>query len=415
MRSRPIACWRSVSRARAPGEPSYPFHIGVTEAGDAEDGRIKSAIGIGALLEDGIGDTVRVSLTESPVAELPVAAALVERARERWGLASPPAATGRAAAVGERRPARALGPADYEIGGEHPVRVEVDLGPVPAEARARDLAASLAGLRDVACEGVHVEVYDPTTGDAVRGFRKALGESGVDAPLAVRAEAGVAGLLSEVCDRLVVPVGALVPDAELAATAAAAVAGGAAVEWELRGSPADVPAALARALAAAADAGLQDCLFSIASELPIHANRVLAVELAARQSDAPVVLHHRGSDDSSDRSIVAAAVDLGAPLCDGIGDAVVAGRFRGRPRARRRARLPHPPGSAAAHVLDGVHLAVPRAAARSSTSRRPPRASSSARSTCARREDRHHGLHRERPRRDGRRRLRLRRLGPGSR
>lgn len=58
---------------------NFPLHLGVTEAGDGEDGRIKSAIGIGALLEDGLGDTVRVSLTEVPENEAPVAKALVER------------------------------------------------------------------------------------------------------------------------------------------------------------------------------------------------------------------------------------------------------------------------------------------------------------------------------------------------
>ena len=56
----------------------YPLHLGVTEAGDGEDGRIKSAVGIGALLEDGIGDTIRVSLTEAPEAEIPVAQKLVQ-------------------------------------------------------------------------------------------------------------------------------------------------------------------------------------------------------------------------------------------------------------------------------------------------------------------------------------------------
>ncbi|HET6426286.1 MAG TPA: (E)-4-hydroxy-3-methylbut-2-enyl-diphosphate synthase, partial [Planctomycetaceae bacterium] len=55
----------------------YPIHLGVTEAGDGEDGRIKSAIGIGSLLNDGIGDTVRVSLTEDSVHEIPVSQALV--------------------------------------------------------------------------------------------------------------------------------------------------------------------------------------------------------------------------------------------------------------------------------------------------------------------------------------------------
>jgi (E)-4-hydroxy-3-methylbut-2-enyl-diphosphate synthase len=56
---------------------TYPLHLGVTEAGDGEDGRIKSAVGIGALMEDGLGDTIRVSLTEEPEAEIPVAKALV--------------------------------------------------------------------------------------------------------------------------------------------------------------------------------------------------------------------------------------------------------------------------------------------------------------------------------------------------
>ncbi len=62
---------------------NYPLHLGVTEAGEAEDGRIKSALGIGALLEDGIGDTVRVSLTEAPEAEIPVAQILVDRYAQR--------------------------------------------------------------------------------------------------------------------------------------------------------------------------------------------------------------------------------------------------------------------------------------------------------------------------------------------
>jgi (E)-4-hydroxy-3-methylbut-2-enyl-diphosphate synthase len=61
------------------GFKPYPLHLGVTEAGDGEDGRIKSAVGIGTLLEDGLGDTVRVSLTEDPEFEAPVAQSLVDR------------------------------------------------------------------------------------------------------------------------------------------------------------------------------------------------------------------------------------------------------------------------------------------------------------------------------------------------
>ena len=72
-----------VQKLNAEGLKPYPLHLGVTEAGEAEDGRIKSAVGIGALLEDGLGDTVRVSLTEEPEFEIPVAQNLVNRYMNR--------------------------------------------------------------------------------------------------------------------------------------------------------------------------------------------------------------------------------------------------------------------------------------------------------------------------------------------
>lgn len=72
-----------IARLASEGDDwNYPIHLGVTEAGDGEDGRIKSAIGIGSLLADGIGDTVRVSLTEDAIYEIPVARALVELIEE---------------------------------------------------------------------------------------------------------------------------------------------------------------------------------------------------------------------------------------------------------------------------------------------------------------------------------------------
>jgi (E)-4-hydroxy-3-methylbut-2-enyl-diphosphate synthase len=72
-----------VAKLNEEGLKPYPLHLGVTEAGEAEDGRIKSAVGIGALLEDGLGDTVRVSLTEEPEFEIPVAINLVRRYENR--------------------------------------------------------------------------------------------------------------------------------------------------------------------------------------------------------------------------------------------------------------------------------------------------------------------------------------------
>ncbi len=87
-----IAAYRLlVARLREEGADwNYPIHLGVTEAGEGEDARIKSAIGIGSLLSDGIGDTIRVSLTEDSIHEIPVAHALVESTDRRLTNIAPP-------------------------------------------------------------------------------------------------------------------------------------------------------------------------------------------------------------------------------------------------------------------------------------------------------------------------------------
>ena len=111
----------------------YPLHLGVTEAGDGEDGRIKSAVGIGALLEEGIGDTVRVSLTEDPVAEVPVAHALVAPFNANLALAGHPSGSFRYVSLGLLRPPirRTRGECPVRIGprtaGDGGVLVEVPL------------------------------------------------------------------------------------------------------------------------------------------------------------------------------------------------------------------------------------------------------------------------------------------------
>ena len=78
-----VHAYRLLMRTFKETDRNYPIHLGVTEAGDGEDGRIKSAVGIGTLLEDGIGDTIRVSLTEDPEAEIPVANDLAKRYEKR--------------------------------------------------------------------------------------------------------------------------------------------------------------------------------------------------------------------------------------------------------------------------------------------------------------------------------------------
>ena len=96
----------------------YPLHLGVTEAGEGEDGRIKSAVGIGALLADGIGDTIRVSLSEEPEAEIPVAKHLVRYIRRKQGHFLVPGVQAKNFDYlrPERRKTQAVGP----IGGTQP-------------------------------------------------------------------------------------------------------------------------------------------------------------------------------------------------------------------------------------------------------------------------------------------------------
>jgi (E)-4-hydroxy-3-methylbut-2-enyl-diphosphate synthase len=85
-----VEAYRLLSKKLADGKfKAYPLHLGVTEAGEGEDGRIKSAVGIGTLLEDGLGDTIRVSLTEDPEFEIPVAQELARRYQSRASISTP--------------------------------------------------------------------------------------------------------------------------------------------------------------------------------------------------------------------------------------------------------------------------------------------------------------------------------------
>lgn len=95
----------------------FPLHLGVTEAGDGEDGRMKSAVGIGALLSDGLGDTIRVSLSEDPEAEVPVARKLVDYVMQRQG--HPPIKGSHYSGFSPFSTDRRVTDAVWNIGGEH--------------------------------------------------------------------------------------------------------------------------------------------------------------------------------------------------------------------------------------------------------------------------------------------------------
>ena len=120
---------------------NYPIHLGVTEAGDGEDGRIKSAIGIGSLLADGIGDTIRVSLTEDSEHEIPVAQALEKIAADRKPMPTLPAWPFDPFSYA-RRASSVLQVGEYQIGGTEIVRVAV------AQAAYDKVAHKIAGLGD---------------------------------------------------------------------------------------------------------------------------------------------------------------------------------------------------------------------------------------------------------------------------
>lgn len=134
-----------VQQLDAQGLQPYPLHLGVTEAGEAEDGRIKSAVGIGTLLEDGLGDTVRVSLTEPPEAEAPVARALVDRYINRAKEARPIQPILHSSSLIPHSPFsyhRRLTREVLNLGGHNVPRVIADFHRVPGALAYEDLRAA---------------------------------------------------------------------------------------------------------------------------------------------------------------------------------------------------------------------------------------------------------------------------------
>ncbi len=326
---------------------SYPFHVGVTEAGDGEDGRVKSAIGIGALLEDGIGDTLRVSLTEDPLREVPVAYALARRAEVRWGEDEALARLAFGEPIAdpyhhERRASETVQLSGLEVGGRAPVRVELDLGSSPNrefEAWAALVGASLSGLRDVACEGIQLRLEKAADLDQAPVLHANLNDAGLDYPLAlslpVATDLDAFGRdLGGVLSRLVFEVDSGSTDASLEAALRCAQRAHVAAEWCFEGEVAEIPEWVART-ARLSDGGATSFLFSTRTPRAAHAARVLVTRLHAEGlCGCGVVLRtqrHESDDDAT--AALAAAIDLGTPLCDGIGDVVSLTGFRDPARA----------------------------------------------------------------------------------
>jgi (E)-4-hydroxy-3-methylbut-2-enyl-diphosphate synthase len=177
-----------VERMDAAHRP-YPLHLGVTEAGDGEDGRIKGAIGIGSLLLDGLGDTIRVSLTEDSVYEIPVARAIAEKAMRWWSkpeegdrkrdgptiasIGSPVSADSIDPFHFTRRETHVLSLSDRcSVGPEQPPRVIVRV-PQPDHLAKAAMELSGPSLQDTPVEGLMVPVADA---DTLAGLRRILDE-----------------------------------------------------------------------------------------------------------------------------------------------------------------------------------------------------------------------------------------------
>jgi len=179
-----VAAYRLAAARMTELGMDYPLHLGVTEAGEGEDARIKSAIGIGSLLADGLGDTIRVSLTEDPWHEIPVCREIVRRAEAfaALGAAStvqlpadptdPFSFTRRATETIELSPKCLAG------SGEVPrVVVRSIVGLADWQAAAKEILDAHAAQREVRAEGLLVRLDDVAQAASLRSLRKALGPS----------------------------------------------------------------------------------------------------------------------------------------------------------------------------------------------------------------------------------------------
>jgi (E)-4-hydroxy-3-methylbut-2-enyl-diphosphate synthase len=323
-----VAAYRLLAAYMEREGMDYPFHLGVTEAGNGEDARVKSAAGIGALLLDGIGDTIRVSLAEEPEEEVPVARALaamlpkalVQGGGEQ-GMDGPVPLPSWNPLAATRRRTRTIHLGATPVGGDEAVAV---LTPSPTDAarpglgpaagpgpRTLPLAGGAGAPRAPRPDAVTIDVTSEAdlarlAGLAWRGSgapRTALLARGADATLLARALADAGGAY------LVLAGGG----EGVAPLAAAARKAGKALIVE-----SSSVAALLAAAHAAEESGLHDVALALRADGPLavlQGYRLLVAQLDAAGLDIPLHLRFAG-----DEPLIPASAALGALLCDGLGD-----------------------------------------------------------------------------------------------
>jgi len=324
---------------------AYPLHLGVTEAGDGDEGRVKSAMGIGALLEDGLGDTIRVSLTEDPVHEVPVGFAIVKkyndfqlvkgdrghipvgqvvenRNRQNAAAQKPPFSP----FSYQRRLSRKVELAGMMVGGDEMVRVETELHtPLSlVEESYREIIERLApekAMGSIRSEFVSVRVACSEdlelleqlllrVGDACRFVAASTG----DVALFIR----LLGKVSKV--RLDIVEGERLDREFLGHLKGERLA---AVELCFIHEHAGTSAPAGVLLHLAEQLNRQGCerlFFSVQSRDAVFATRRLVEAFNSRSLDYPLVV--RFSEAATDHldSLISSSVQTGTLFCDGIGD-----------------------------------------------------------------------------------------------
>ncbi|TGK31121.1 4-hydroxy-3-methylbut-2-en-1-yl diphosphate synthase [Leptospira gomenensis] len=298
----------------------YPLHLGVTEAGDGKDGRIKSAVGIGSLLEDGLGDTIRVSLTEDPVLEIPVARFLADRFNGRKSELE--SAKGysefRNPFSYQRFYSSEIRVGNFEAGEKHPVRVETVLPFSDAKTFLADVARLYQYGKNLSIEPESILVDSPEP-DRLEEISEAAAALSIPVGIIL----GDKISLNEKLQKELARFSRIVFDPFLQFQDGEKMLSllrdrqNAGFYSEIR-TVSEKLSSLRGLPETLGETGIKNVLFSLSTSRILHDYRKLGNILS--NSEFPIVLH--GSFSDPEEALYGASIGIGGLLIDGIGDLV---------------------------------------------------------------------------------------------
>ncbi|NTW82046.1 MAG: (E)-4-hydroxy-3-methylbut-2-enyl-diphosphate synthase [Chlorobiaceae bacterium] len=340
-----------VMKADAELRYAYPLHLGVTEAGDGDEGRVKSAMGIGALLEDGLGDTIRVSLTEDPVNEVPVGFAIVKKYNDfhlvkgdrgrlplKQVVESRNLSAVESVSMGEdlpfdpftyqRRSSALIEIAGVPLGADMLPGVEtvVHTPLVRREEIFEELRARLAPEKPmdaIRSEFAEIRVTSENDLALLDDLLKRLGDAGRFVSVVTVDTALFINLLDKVSKaRLEILEGEMLGTdflRHLAGSHRAVMELSFVHEQSGESVPAEVLASLAEKLRIQ---GQRNLMFSIVSEQEVFTCRKLVQVFKKRSLDYPLVVRFRSSASGRLENLIESSIQAGTLFCDGIGDMI---------------------------------------------------------------------------------------------